>query len=74
MARRRYLSPLLAGGLLGLAAACAAEPSDDTTTSCSAGEPIECPSPEGKILGCCPESHPVCALSLIHISEPTRPY
>ncbi|MCC6897902.1 MAG: hypothetical protein IT377_02945 [Polyangiaceae bacterium] len=41
--------------------ACASEPEEDMTVSCSASEPHECPSPEGVIIGCCPDSHPLCS-------------
>ncbi len=59
MRTRAALATLALAAALG---ACAADAGDDESTTCSASEPIECRSPESKLVGCCPESHPVCAI------------
>ncbi|MCC6663473.1 MAG: hypothetical protein IT375_07000 [Polyangiaceae bacterium] len=58
---RAWALGALAAALVPLAWACAGEPAEDMAVSCSAEEPHECPSPEGVILGCCPDSHPICS-------------
>jgi hypothetical protein len=50
---------LAAAGTLG---ACGSDGSADSgPPTCSGSKPIECRTPEGVLVGCCPEAHPVCS-------------
>ncbi len=60
---RRALAGLALSLSAALGAACAG--GDEVPSgpgSCSDPTPVECRSPEGKLLGCCPNAHPVCSL------------
>ena len=44
-----------------LLAACSAESSGGGGGTCTQTEPVECRTPDGDLVGCCPAAHPVCS-------------
>ena len=61
MARASHRWKLAELALMLLVSACAGGEDATGAASCSGNEPIECRTPEGDLVGCCPNALPICS-------------